>query len=323
MGARTILISQPFALRQQKGVPVYTKIETEIIPHSQEFIEKYGVFEKMGYKLADRKNRIKTDYPLDLHNLERIIITPNGKGYLSTYFLDFMKDFNVPIYFVNGKGMVESCFMPTYFKKPSLIVKQCEARINGKNIEVAKYILTLKLESQGMKQFIPKLMEAKNLDEILYAEAIAAKLYFDQWSFPCRFNWAGRHGRSLNANAVDPVNAILNLGYGLLAQGMSEILLERGFEISIGLMHYSEQNTYWSQLSFDVIEPYRILIDKEVKQMVKNSIFEPDDFVFSKNRSHMVLKDRPFENVLDRFLKVLDPLEKNSLPMIRKIEKML
>ena len=152
MGDKTILISQPFALRQQKGVPVFTKIKTEIIPHSQEFIEKYEVFEEMGYKLADRKKRVRTDYPLDLHNLERIIITPNGKGYLSTYFLDFMKEFNVPIYFVNGRGMIDSCFMPIFHKKPSLIVSQVEARINGCDIQIAKYIISLKLESQGMKQ---------------------------------------------------------------------------------------------------------------------------------------------------------------------------
>ena len=55
MGDRTILINQPFALRQQNGAPVFTKIKTKIIPHSQDFIEKYGVFEEMGYKLADRK----------------------------------------------------------------------------------------------------------------------------------------------------------------------------------------------------------------------------------------------------------------------------
>src|SRR3990172_4560521 len=221
MGDRTILINQPFALRQQNGAPVFTKIDTEIIPHSQEFIEKYGVFEKMGYKLADRKIRIRTDYPLDLNKLERIIITPNGKGYLSTYFLDFMKEFNVPIYFVNGRGMIESCFMPAYFKKPSLIVKQCEALINGKNVEIAKYIMALKLESQGMKHLIPDLNDAKNIKEVLYAEAIASKWYFEQWYFPFRYNWTGRHGRTFNVNAVDPVNAVLNLGYGLLAQEMS------------------------------------------------------------------------------------------------------
>jgi CRISPR-associated endonuclease Cas1 len=272
--------------------------------------------------LADRKKRIRTDYPLDLNRLERIIVTSNGKGYLSTYFLDFMKEFNVPIYFVNSRGVIDSCFMPTFSKKPSLIVKQCEALTNGKSVEIVKYIMTLKLESQGMKRFIPQLKEAKDINEILYAEAIASKLYFDQWSLPSRYNWTGRHGRTLNVNAVDPVNAVLNLGYGLLAQEMSEILMERGFELSIGFMHYSEQN-YWNRLAFDVLEPYRIFIDKEVKNMITNSIFEPEDFVFTKDKSHLILKDRPFETVLDKFLQVLNPLEQKSLPMIRKIEKML
>jgi CRISPR-associated endonuclease Cas1 len=324
MGERTLLISQPFALRQQNGAPVFTKIKTEVIPHSQEFIQKYGVFEKMGYKLADRKIRIRTDYPLDLSRLERIIITPNGKGYLSTYFLDFMKEFNVPIYFVNGRGVIDSCFMPVYSKKPSLIVKQCEAQFNGKNVEIVKYIMTLKLESEGMKQLIQDMKKGKDIKEVMYFEAIASKMYFDQWSLPSRYNWTGRRGRSsTNIHALDPVNAVLNLGYGLLAQEMSEILLERGFEPSIGFMHYSENNLGWNRLAFDMIEPYRIFIDKEVKNMVSNSIFEPEDFVFSKDRSHMILKDRPFEAVLDRFLQVLNPLEQKSLPMIRKIEKML
>ncbi len=179
MGDRTLLISQPFALRQQNGAPVFTNIKTEIIPHSQEFMKKYGIFEKMGYKLADRKQRIRTDHPLDLNKLERIIITPNGKGYLSTYFLDFMKEFNVPIYFVDGKGMVNSCFMPTYYKKPSLIVKQCEAKITGKDVKIAKYIMTLKLESQGMERFIPDLKKAKNIKEIVFVEARASKFYFE------------------------------------------------------------------------------------------------------------------------------------------------
>lgn len=234
-----------------------------------------------------------------------------------------MKEFNVPIYFVNGRGMIDSCFMPIFHKKASLIVKQVEAKNNGIDFQIVKYIMTLKLESQGMKQFIPLLKKAKDINDILYAEAIAAKTYFDQWSFPGRFNWTGRHGRKFNINAVDPINAVLNLGYALLAQGLSEILLDRGFEIAIGFMHYSENNVYWNQLTWDMIEPYRIMIDKEVKNMIDNSIFEPEDFTFSKDRSYMILKDRPFEIVLERLLQALNPLEQKSLPMIRKIEKIL
>ncbi len=40
--------------------------------------------------------------------------------------------------------------------------------------------------------------------------------------------------------------------------------------------------------------------------MINNSIIEPEDFVFTKDSSHMVLKDIPFEAVLGRFLQVLD-----------------
>ncbi len=104
----------------------------------------------------------------------------------------------------------------------------------------------------------------------------------------------------------------MNLGYGLLAQYFSELLLERGFEPSIGFLHYGENNLDWNRLAFDVIEPYRIFIDNEVKNMINNSIIEPEDFVFTKDSSHMVLKDIPFEAVLDRFLQVLDPLSKKA-----------
>jgi CRISPR-associated endonuclease Cas1 len=325
MGDRTLLISEPFALRQQNGAPVFTKIKTEIIPHSQEFVEKYGVFEKMGYKLADRKIRIRTDYPLDLSRLERIIITPSGKGYLSTYFLDFMKEFNVPIYFVDSRGMIDSCFMPLYSKKTSLVIKQCEARINGKNIEIAKYIIKLKLESERVNRLIPELSKAKGIKDILVVEAHASNIYFDKWGedIPTRFKWTGRHGRSTtNIKATDCINAVLNLGYSLLAQQMSELLLQRGFETSIGLMHQSEER-YWGQLSYDIIEPYRVMIDDEVKNIVRNSIIEPEDFRFSNDRSYLILKDNPFETILDRFLRALNTLDQKSLPMIRKIEKML
>ncbi len=53
MNDRSLLINGAFALRQQRGLPVFTTIETEIIPHSSEFIEKYGKFETLGLKLAE------------------------------------------------------------------------------------------------------------------------------------------------------------------------------------------------------------------------------------------------------------------------------
>jgi hypothetical protein len=46
-----------------------------------------------------------------------------------------------------------------------------------------------------MKQFIPDLKKAKNIREICILKQ-ASKWYFEQWSLPSRYNWAGRHGKS-------------------------------------------------------------------------------------------------------------------------------
>ncbi len=89
------------------------------------------VFQISKHALKEHNHKIeeKKDYPIDLHTLERIIITPNAKGYISTAFLEYAKKYAIPIYWIEGNGMIESCFMPVYFKRTSLIIKQCEQAV--------------------------------------------------------------------------------------------------------------------------------------------------------------------------------------------------
>jgi len=62
---------------------------------------------------------------------------------------------------------------------------------------------------------------------------------------------------------------MLTLGYGLQTQQMSEILLGKGFELSIGFLHQSEgPDRYWNMLANDFIEPHRVWIDNTVKEMI-------------------------------------------------------
>jgi CRISPR-associated endonuclease Cas1 len=347
----TLLINNPFALKQKDGLPVYVTREYEVLNgvKGKPIPEKI----KKALEMTDEKKRSKilmawyrsqkpidkkpevnkthgtiikdVENVLDLSKLERIIITPRGKGYISTAFLDFAKEYDIPIYFINNKRMVEACFMPTYFKRTSLVIKQCEARINGKNIDIAKYLISLKLESQEMKHLLPKLRKAKSIKDILQVEGNASRDYYQQWEFDNIWRFNGRHGKtSTNANAIDPINAMLNLGYTLLAYQMSETLLKRGYELSIGFMHNSETSkTYWNMLSYDFIEPYRIWIDTTVKEMIAENEIYPDNFKFSGDKNKMVFKNNSFKVALGRFTETLEPLERNALPTIRKIESML
>ncbi len=168
----TLLINEPFALRQRNGEPVFTNIKTiekqrteiEIdnainnlnrqildagLTYSKQSESKY----RKEFKEIPKKIRIKTDYPIDLHTIERIILTPNAKGYISTYFIEFAKEHNIAIYWVDAKNKIDASFIPFNFKKPQLAIKQYEAISNGKNFEIARYIVRLKLESQEMTHY--------------------------------------------------------------------------------------------------------------------------------------------------------------------------
>jgi CRISPR-associated endonuclease Cas1 len=321
----SLLINSPFALRQWNGVPVLTSIETETAPLSPFAMQCFDKPIKEGRVRPYCKKRVKIDHPLDLYNLERIIVTPNAKGYISTAFFEFAKKHSIPIYWIDANSTIEACFMPVYFKRPSLIIKQCESKINGKNIDIAKYLIKLKLESQGMEHLIPKLRRAKNIKDVLQVEGNASRAYYQQWEFNNEWRWDGRHGRtSINANAIDPINSVLNLGYTLLAQRMGEILLKRGFELTIGFMHNSETSkTYWNMLAFDFVEPYRVWIDSTTREMIVEKKIKPKDFTFSEDKSQIVLKEKTLTIALHRFIDTLEPLEHKSLPLIREIENML
>ena len=347
MNERTLLINQAFALRQRDGIPVYTSIEMKESPYHKSEIDNiienlnkqktamglittnfFDVKYKEMLKVTPKKTRVKIDYPINLSTLKRIIITPNARGYISTYFLEFCKVHLIPIYWVDGKGKVDASFIPFHYLKPSLALKQYEAKLNGKGFEIAKYLISLKLESIGMEYFLPNLEKAKDILTIFAVESMATTKYHRGWSFPDEWNWEGR--RNINArtrtsrNASDPINSMLNLGYGILAQQMSEILLKKGFELSVGFLHHSEgHNRYWNQLSYDFVEPWRKWIDDSVKEMIIEKEIRKNDFTFSDDKSFMVFKDKAIGIALNKFMETLDPLEHKSLPIIRKVEKML
>lgn len=347
MNETALLINSPFSLTQKNNVPVYTQVGDKIIrPYTdaemkdllqkqmvrdkKAGLDKETIFKKCKYlelflRRNIKKEEERTDYPIDLQKLKRIIITPRAKGYITTAFIEFAKAHNIPIYWINGEGMIDACFMPAYFRKPSLILKQYEAKINGEDIKIAKYIIGLKFKSQNTDNFIKNLDKAKTVSDIIQIEGGAAYKYYSSWVFDTKWQWKGRRGKNTarNLHAIDPINSMLNVGYSLLAQQMSEILLKRGFELSIGFFHAGEKRQYWNILTYDFIEPYRVLIDNAVLEIVNNSLLVPDDFTFTEDKSHMILKDKPFEMVVDNFRQVLNQLEHKSLPVIRDVENML
>lgn len=319
MSEHTLLINNGFALKQKDGLPLYVKRGTP---------KRIGEIEKLDKSVKFTVEADIEEIVIDLSSIKQIVITPRGKGYISTSFIDFCLEHRIPIYWIDHRGKVTASFMPIYTRKPTMIIKQCMAQYNGKAVEISKLLIRLKLESQKMDSWIPELDKVDNTKAILQIEAHAASGYFNQWSIGEEWRFNGRRGRNFydRNHAIDPLNSFLNLGYNLLGQKMSEILIKRGWELSIGFLHLDKTKThsYYNQLTYDFIEPYRTWIDEAVKTMIADNEIKPTDFTFSKDKKSMVFKnDEVFKLAIDRFLSVLNPLDYQSLPLIRQIEKML
>jgi CRISPR-associated protein Cas1 len=81
-------------------------------------------------------------------------------------------------------------------------------------------------------------------------------------------------GRQSQCSA--PVNAILNYAYTVLESGLRIKAIAYGYAPTIGLMHEGRDGS--SKFVFDLMEPERPMVDREVLDFVKATVFDPADF---------------------------------------------
>lgn len=82
-------------------------------------------------------------------------------------------------------------------------------------------------------------------------EGLAAKVYFN-----------GLFGMDFKRDEETPVNAALNYGYSLLLSLINKEISYNGYITQLGLFHNNIYNPF--NLASDLIEPFRILVDRKV-----------------------------------------------------------
>lgn len=85
-------------------------------------------------------------------------------------------------------------------------------------------------------------------------EGHAAKVYFN-----------ALFGMKFTRTADIPYNAALNYGYGLLLSACNREIVANGYITQLGLFHDNMFNQF--NLGSDLMEPFRILVDKQVYEM--------------------------------------------------------
>jgi CRISPR-associated protein Cas1 len=139
-----------------------------------------------------------------------------------------------------------------------------------------------------MKRMAERAEQSGSMEELLGLEGNAARVYFglfggmlkveredgevDDGGF--RFDFEGRTRRPPR----DPVNALLSLGYSMLAKDLTVTCASVGFDPMMGFYHQPRFGR--AALALDLMEPFRpLVVDSAVMTAINTRMVTTDDFM--------------------------------------------
>jgi CRISPR-associated protein Cas1 len=137
----------------------------------------------------------------------------------------------------------------------------------------------------ALKELAEQAEEAKDLDQLLGIEGNAARIYFQNFAGMIKaesdgdaagmtFDFTGRNRRPPR----DPINALISLGYSVLAKDLTIACYAVGLDPYMGFFHQPRFGR--PALALDLMEPFRPLIaDSAALTAVNTRMVTPADFV--------------------------------------------
>ena len=154
---------------------------------------------------------------------------------------------------------------------------------------------TVQDAKEQCKELLITLSDADSYDAVMGIEGRAATCYFSAYFEP--FDWKMRRPRT----KIDPVNTTLDIGYTILFNFMETFIRLFGFDPYRGVYHQ-----LWfkrKSLVCDLVEPFRCLIDHQVRKAFNTKQCKSEDFLLRKNE--YVLKHEKSADYVKLFYDVL------------------
>lgn len=172
-----------------------------------------------------------------------------------------------------------------------------------------EHLYRLSYQEQGdlLAQY---LVELKLGDES-NREGHAAKVYFN-----------ALFGLDFSRSLEIPTNAALNYGYGILLAAFNREIVANGYITQLGLFHSNMFNPF--NFSSDLMEPFRILVDKKVVELQRESFqhFGSEEKVFLLNMLNDEVfldgKQQTVNNAIKIYCRsVLDALNEGDISLMK------
>ena len=195
------------------------------------------------------------------------------------------------------------------------VAQHAAACDEARTLEIAKYLAAGKLQNQksallrsardaseedaailreaarDVNAQIGYLPLAQTVDEVRGIEGTAARSYFSAFSFMLRVNrdFFDLQERTRRP-ARDPINAILNFAYTVLANDCASACQEVGLDPQVGFLHALRPGR--SSLALDLMEELRpVIADRAVITLINRSQLTPRDFTLHEGGGVTISED--------------------------------
>lgn len=182
---------------------------------------------------------------------------------MNSYLLSRLSEYAITLYVTDKKHHPCGTFLPLlrHSRHLSVLKNQLEMTLPNKK-KLWKQIVCQKIENQATVLKLCGIDEWKSIDVLKSMvksgdpdnmEAVAASKYFKLL-----------FGKNYTRTQDNFINPKLNYGYSILRSTISKYLVVYGYEPSLGIFHKSNLNSF--NLSDDIIEPFRPIVDLYVKK---------------------------------------------------------
>lgn len=137
-----------------------------------------------------------------------------------------------------------------------------------KSIRVKNTVQTKAIDL--LQKYIYQLPTATNIYEIMGVEGIATRIYFEAWFYD--LEWKGRMPRAKR----DILNTLMDIGYTFLFNLVEAMLNLYGFDLYKGVLHQCFYQR--KSLVCDIVEPFRCIIDRQLKNAYNLGQINTNDF---------------------------------------------
>lgn len=222
------------------------------------------LFFKMGHMvIRDFENKITKIY---LKDISHVILTTTEISITAALMNEFQKQ-KIKLIISDEKGNPSAELTPLYnsFNSTEKIKAQIKWKKTTKQSlwqlivkeKIKKQMYHLKARGLDEYKLLETYIKQVKLSDKTNREAHAAKVYFN-----------ALFGKNFSRNDNSSLNACLNYGYAIILSTINRTLVSMGYLTQLGIFHDNMFNQF--NLSSDIIEVWRILIDMEVCNMDYN-----------------------------------------------------